>query len=165
MRRTPVPKQEGQNNLMADSRSNKSQRIDANDTCKPNPLVRQTQASKYGAALRQVWSRYDALYSVIGRLMQRRRLAALALGAISEQRANSPHSQLQLAKMFEVSTPFNQYPTGILTIHSRQRVTTTESKKTEAYGDLSSTPRRKARQKKLLRASRESFARTGCLRS
>ena len=46
----------------------------------------------------------------------------------------------------------------ILTIHFRWKVTTTESKKTEEYGDWSSTPLRIVQQKRWWQASREYFA-------
>ena len=62
--------------------------------------------------LRQSGSRYDRVLCNLVRKLTRRQLpAAAALGEISENRANSPHSQLQLSKLFIVSAHLERYST------------------------------------------------------
>lgn len=52
----------------------------------------------------------------VGRLTQRWQPAAAALSAITENRINNPHSQLQLAKLFAVSAHLVQHSTELLTV-------------------------------------------------
>ena len=82
----------------------------------PIPPLRYLPPQHDATSLRQSRSRYDrVLRNPVRRLTRRQRPAAAALGEISENRANSPHSQLQLSKLFVVSAHLERYSTYLLT--------------------------------------------------
>ena len=148
------------------SKTNKLRRTDANDSCVPLPF----RLDRHTTLWRSTTIRWEQVRNTkfcwVGvRLIRRGQFAAAALGVISNERASNPHSQLQLAKMFEVSMCSNWYSIRILTIHPRRKATTTELKKMVEYGDWFSTPLLIVQQKRLWQASREYFAGTDCLHS